>query len=105
MPPMPGDRNAVGGGVRNTGDGRGDFLTGDAVGLGTVHGVQGGDGDWVAGGPYEDAAWEGSGWETALRKLIPRWGVTYLQDGIPDRRGTAEVPSSRGAQEGRRQGQ
>ena len=68
------------------------FLPGEAVGLGTVHRVRGGYGAWVAGCQHADAAWEGSGWYTAFRNHSPRWGATYLQDGLPDLQGTAELP-------------
>ena len=60
--------------------------------MGKVHGVRGGDGAQVAGGPSIDASWEGSGCETALGNHGP-WRVdTYLQYGIPDHQGTAELP-------------
>ena len=52
---MPVGRNTVGGGVRETDYSSGAFLPGEAAGLGTMHGVLGGDGTWVDGGPYVDA--------------------------------------------------
>ena len=89
---MPGGGNAVGGGVQETYDGSGAFLLGEVVVLGKVHGVWGGYGARVSGGPYSDAAWECSGWETALVKHSPWWGSTYLQDEFSNRWGTAELP-------------
>ena len=89
---MPGGGNAVGGGVQETYDGSGAFLLGEVVVLGKVHGVWGGYGARVSGGPYSDAAWECSGWETALGKHSPWWGSTYLQDEFSNRWGTAELP-------------
>ena len=53
--------------------------------------VQGGDGAWVAGVTHADAAWEGSGGETALETHAPRQGTGDIQDGLPDHRGTAEL--------------
>ena len=90
--PMPGGGNEFGGGVRYKNDGNGDFLQGEAEGLGTVYGVQKGDGARVAGGPSIDAEWEGNGWETELGNHGPQRGSTYLQDGFPNRRGTSELP-------------
>ena len=63
---MPGGRNAVGGGLQDTDDRSGAFLLREAAGSGTVHVVQGGDGDRVDGSPYADAAREGNRWETEL---------------------------------------
>ena len=92
LPPVPVGRNSVGGGVWDTYYGSGAFQLGEAAGLVTVHRVWGGDGDRVAGGPHADTSWEGSGWETELVNRGPRWGAIYLQDGLPDRRGAAELP-------------
>ena len=58
MPPVPSGGNAVVGGVRETDHRSRAFLLGEAAVLGTVHGVRGGDGARVTGGPYADAAWE-----------------------------------------------
>ena len=57
LPPVPGGGNAVGGGVQSTYDGTGEFLPREADSLGKVHGVQGGDGDGVAGGIHADTSW------------------------------------------------
>ena len=54
--PMPGGRNAVGAGVRDTDDRSRAFLTVEVESLGTVHGVRGVDGYWVAGGLSLDSA-------------------------------------------------
>ena len=92
LPPMPGGRNAVEGGIRETDDGSGSFLPGEEAGLGTVQGVQGGDGTRVAGGPYADTEWEGSGWETSLGNHALQREATYLNDGLPNLRGNTELP-------------
>ena len=91
LPPVPGGRNAVGGGTQETDDGSRAFLTGEAACLGTVCGVQGGYGAWFTGSPSTDAAWEGNRWETELVNYGPWKGDTYLQAGLPNRRGTAEL--------------
>ena len=52
--PMPGGRNVVRGGLRETDSGSRDLLPGETSGSGSVHGVQGGDGAQVAGGPHAD---------------------------------------------------
>ena len=78
MPPVPSGGNAVVGGVRETDHRSRAFLLGEAAVLGKVHGVRGGDGARVTGGPYADAAWEGSSWETALGNHIPQWRFTYI---------------------------
>ena len=72
MLPYPGGGNSVGGGLREKDDRSGAFLPGEEVGLGTVHIVRRGYGAQVTGIPCADAAWEGSGWETALGNHGPR---------------------------------
>ena len=57
LPPVPGGRNTVGGGVRETDDRSRASLPGEVAGLVTVHGVQEGDGARVAGGPSADTSW------------------------------------------------
>ena len=52
---MPGSGNTIGGGVRAIDDGRGDFLPVETACLGTVRGVQGGDGARFDGSPSIDA--------------------------------------------------
>ena len=89
---MPGGRNAVGGGIRETDDGTGAFILGEASGSDSVHGLQGGVWDRVDGGTHAATTWEGSGRETALGSHIPWWGATYLQDGLSDLRETKKLP-------------
>ena len=92
LPFLTGGGNAVGGSLRETDDRRGTFLSGEAAGSGTVHGVWGGNCAWFAGSAHADAAWEVSVWETAFRNQGPGWGDTYLHNGLLGRRGTAELP-------------
>ena len=92
LPPVPGDRNAVGGSIQETYDGSGAFLTGEAEGSGTLNGVRGRDGAQVSDGPRAGAAWEGIGWETALGNHGPEWGATYLHNGLPDCWGPRKCP-------------
>ena len=89
---MLGGGNAVEGDIWETDDRGRAFLPGEAAGSGSVHGVQGRYGTWVAGGTHAETSWEGSGWETELGNHIPHRGSTYLQDGIPNLRGGAELP-------------
>ena len=56
MLPIPGGGNAVGDSVQATDYGSGEFLLEEAAGLGTVQGVQGGDGARVDGIPPSDIA-------------------------------------------------
>ena len=84
LPPIPGGGNTARGGVKEKDDGSRAFLPVEAAGVGTVHGVRGGDGARVAGGPSIEAAWEGSRWETELGNHGPRKGDKYLQDGLPN---------------------
>ena len=76
IPPVPGGGNAVGGGMREMDDGSGAFLPIEAAGSGTVHRLQEGYGAQVAGGPFADTSWEGSGWETELGNHGLWWGAT-----------------------------
>ena len=92
LPPVPGGGNEVRGGERETGDGSGAFLQGEKAGLGTVNVVWGVDGSRVAGGPYVDASWEGSGWEMALGNHASRQVAMNLQDSLTDHQVTAELP-------------
>ena len=92
LPPSPVGGNAVRGSVRATYDSRRDFLPGEALCLGTVHGVQGGDGAYVAGSPSTDTAWEGNRSDMALVNHAPRQGAMYLQDVITNLWGTTEFP-------------
>ena len=92
LPPVPVSRNLFGGGVQATDDGTRDFLPGDSACLGTLCGVQGGDGLRVAVGPSIDASWEGNGWETALGNHVPRWGAMHIQAGLTNRRWITELP-------------
>ena len=66
LPPVPGGRNTVGGGVRAMDDWCRNFLLGEAECPSTVLGVRVGDGVRVAGILPTDAAWEGNGQEMAL---------------------------------------
>ena len=97
LPPVPvgGNEfcgNSVRGGVRAINDRIRSFLPGETACSGTVHGVRGGDGDRVSGIPYIDTSWEGNGLEMALGKHSPQRGAMYLQDGLPNHWGTAELP-------------
>ena len=89
---MPGVRNTVRGGVRETDDGSGSFIPGESVGSYSVNGLREVVGAQVAGRTHADTAWEGNGGETSLVIHVPRCRATYLEDGISGRRGTAELP-------------
>ena len=54
---MPGVGDPVGGGVRATDDGRGNFLPGSEEEMGAVQGVGGGDGCWIDVKAHEDTTW------------------------------------------------
>ena len=57
-----------------------------------MFGVWGGYGVAVAVSPHTDAAWEGSGRETALGNHGPRKISTNLQYGFPNPGGPKELP-------------
>ena len=57
LPPMPGVRDPVRGGVRAMDDRRGTLLPGAAERTSAVQGVQGGDGDGIIGGAQYDTVW------------------------------------------------
>ena len=88
---MPGGGDAVGGGVREKYDGSGTFVPVEAVGLDSLQVVKVGDGDWVADKTHADTAWDGNGDDKALGRHGPRLITSYIQDGLSDRRGTAEL--------------
>ena len=88
---MPGGGDSVGGGLQEKDDGRGPFVLGEAAGSGLEQGVRGVDVDQVAGGTHSDAEWEGSGGETVLGSHGPWQRTAEIQDGLTDRRVTAEV--------------
>ena len=69
---MPGGGDTVRGGVREQDEGSGAFVPGEAAGLDSAKGVQGGDGSRVAGGSRADTAWEGRGGGTVLGSHGPR---------------------------------
>ena len=70
--PMPGGRDAVGGGVREKDNGSGAFVTGEAEGSDSVHVVQEVNVARVADGTHADIAWERSGGWAALGIHGPR---------------------------------
>ena len=88
---MPGRGGTVGGGVRDQDDGRGALVLGTATGSDSAQGLQGVDGSWVAGGAHADTAWEGRRGDTTLGIRGPQEATTYIQNGIYDLRGTAEL--------------
>ena len=67
---MPGDEDPVGGGLRETGDGRGTLLTGAVKGKGAVQGVRGVDGGRIIGGTHNDTAWASSRVDMELENLV-----------------------------------
>ena len=92
LPPVTGGGESVGGGVRDTDEGRGPVVQVAAEGKGSVQGARGGYGDGVSDGSHEDATWEGGGGETELVSHGPWRGTADIPDGLPDRRRTAELP-------------
>ena len=88
---MSGSRHPVGGGVKAADDGRRIIIPGAEAGESSVFGVWGGYGVAVAVSPHTDAAWEGSGRETALGNHGPRKRSTNLQDGFPNHGGPEEL--------------
>ena len=92
MPPMPGDGDTVEGGIQDMDDGRGPFVIGEAEGTGPVQGVWVGDGAWVGDRAHADAEFEVSGGETELGSHGSWKGTTEISDGLPDHRGTTELP-------------
>ena len=89
---MPGGRYPVRGCVRATDDGRGTFLLGAAEGTGAVHGVQGGDGDWIDGSAHKDTTWESGRGEMELDNLS-HGGITEdVFHGLPVQGRFLELP-------------
>ena len=58
---MPGDKDIVRGGIRETDDGNRNFVPGEAEESDSIQGVQGEDGAQVSGKRYSDTEWEGTG--------------------------------------------
>ena len=90
---MPGGGDSVGGGVWETNDRRETFIPGATEGKGTLQGVRGRDGDWVAGESHVDATWELCVEEMELG-IIPPWReTTDIPYGLPDLWRTTELTS------------
>ena len=63
----------------------------EAVGSDSAQVVRVGDGSWVTGGSHTDTSCEVIRGSTVLGSHGPRQGTAYIQDGISDRQGTAEL--------------
>ena len=83
LPPMPGDRDPVGGCVQATDGGGGTFLPVAVEGTGTLQGVWGGDGGWIDESTHEDTTWASGRRDMELDNLSHRGITADVSHGLP----------------------
>ena len=88
---MPGGGGAVRGGIQEKDYGCRTFIPGEAVGLDSLHGVQGVYGARVSVGANSYTAWEVIRGGAALGIHVPRCISAYLKYGLSNLWGTAEM--------------
>ena len=92
MPPLPGGKESVGGGVREEGHGGRPHVHGASEGTGIMQGVRRFDGGGIPDESSDGSIWEGGGDTTAMEKPGRRGRATDFTNEFPGKGRSAEIP-------------